>query len=281
MKINFRGIWMFLLAALFLAAGNSVFAKGGFIELPGNFDGTSNVLDNQWWPQSEGEVLVYIEEADDECIIGVVEIVTTFNQHKTTVNGVKVREVWDREFIDEAEDTECEGNIVDIGDWTLLESTLDWYAQDVGGNIWYFGEHTVATDHDECDNDTVGLDPVLGIEGCLDGSWQAGYDIWEDEADEDILAGIIMLTDPEKGQFYFQEFWEDEATDMGKVLNFKTIDTVTEGEQEGCVVIKEWVPLDPGNVEHKYYCYGHGLLLVEGNAGGKTVYTDLVDVIEP
>jgi hypothetical protein len=263
--------------ALMLFSGLAV-AKGGFIELPGDFDGSSNNISNPWWPMTPGSTLVYIEEDDDECVIGVLDIIETADQYMTEVNGVKVREVWDREFIDEDEESECDGNLDDIDDWELLESTLDWYAQDVDGNVWYFGEHTVATDHDECDHDTAGVDPVLDLEGCLDGSWRAGYDIWEDEVDEDILAGIIMLDMPVKGQFYFQEYWEDEATDMGKVLNFKDIETVFYGDQEGCVVTKEWVPLEPGNVEHKYYCYGKGLLLVEGNAGGKTVYTDLVDV---
>jgi hypothetical protein len=76
--------------------------------------------------------------------------------------------------------------------------------------------------------------------------------------------------------FYFQEFWEDNAADMGKVLNFKDIEAVLFEELEDCVVTKEWVPLEPGNVEHKYYCYDKGLVLVEGNAGGKTEWTDLV-----
>ncbi|MFT5138779.1 MAG: hypothetical protein ACI9H8_000716 [Lysobacterales bacterium] len=88
-----------------------------------------------------------------------------------------------------------------------------------------------------------------------------------------------MLTNPMMGQFYFQEFWEDEATDMGKVLSFKTVDSFLYGDVDDCVVIKEWVPLDPGNVEHKYYCYDKGLVLVEGNAGGKTVFADLVEVV--
>jgi hypothetical protein len=269
-------IWSIALAML---GSSAALAKGGFVELPGNFDGNSNDITNPWWPQNPGSRLVYIELDDDECIIGVLDVLTTVNQYKTEVNGVQVREVLDREFVDESGD--CDGNTANIGDWELLESTLDWFAQDVGGNVWYLGEYTVATDEDECDHPTAGVDPVLGIEGCLDGSWQAGFDIWEAEVDEDILAGIIMLSAPEKGQFYFQEYWEEEATDMGKVLNFKDIDTVLFGAQQDCLVTKEWEPLEPGNVEHKYYCHGKGLLLIEGNAGGKTVWTDLVLVIDP
>jgi len=273
-----RGTWTLLVVLAALASGNA-FAKGGLVELPLDFDGSSNDITNDWWPLEPGSRLVYIEEDEDECIIGVLDIRTTINQYRTVVDGVNVREVLDREFVDETET--CDGDTSNIGDWELLESTLDWYAQDIAGNVWYFGEHTVATDHDECDHPTDGVDAVLGIEGCLDGSWETGYDIWEEAADADILPGIIMLTSPEKGQFYFQEFWEDEATDMGKVLNFKDVESVWYGEAEGCVEIKEWVPLDPGNVEHKFYCEGQGLVLVEGNAGGKTVWTDLVEVIDP
>ena len=124
-----------------------------------------------------------------------------------------------------------------------VESTLDWYAQDVDGNIWYFGEHSVATDHEECDHPTNGDDPILGLDGCLDGSWEA------------------------------------EAEDMGKILNFKKVDSeALDTTFYGCVVIKEWVPLEPGSIEHKYFCRDIGLVQVEGNAGGKTEWTYLVEV---
>lgn len=119
--------------------------------------------------------------------------------------------------------------------------------------------------------------PVWGLEGCLDGSWEAGADI--EGIGMDAEEGIIMLTSPEKGQFYFQEFYEGIAEDMGKILNFKPVESdFYQAELDGCVMIKEWVPLEGGNVEHKYYCYGYGLIQVEGNAGGKTEWTYLVDI---
>jgi len=140
------------------------------------------------------------------------------------------------------------------------------------------GEHSIAfgEDPDECDNYTLS-DSVWSLEGCLDGSWEAGTDIWTETIDPEIREGIIMLDDPKKGLFYFQEFWEDEAEDMAKVLNFKPVDSLF-GDFEGCLVMKEWVPLEPGNVEHKYYCEDLGLVLVEGNAGGPTVYEELIFV---
>lgn len=278
MRRRENGLRIAAVAVLALVAGAPAIA-GGLVELPRNFDATSNDISNSWWPLAPGARLIYIEEADDECIVGVVDVIPTASQSRTMVDGVAVREVWDREFVDNVGD--CDADTADIGDWELLETTFDWYAQDVGGNVWYFGEFTVAFDHDECDHPITAAEGPFFADGCRDGSWEAGYDIWEEIADSDILPGIIMLDEPKKGQFYFQEFWEDEATDKAKILNFVDVDTFLFGEQEGCVKIKEWVPLEPGNVEHKYYCLDRGLVLVAGIAGGKTVWTDLVEVVDP
>jgi hypothetical protein len=78
------------------------------------------------------------------------------------------------------------------------------------------------------------------------------------------------------GVFYFQEFYEGEARDMGKILNYRTVDTFLFGDVRDCVRIKEYSPLDPGAVEHKYYCGNLGL--VEENSGGKTVFETLINV---
>ena len=284
--MNTQRIVFVLLVAIALLASTSALA-GGLVELTGDFDGTSNHVDNPWFPLDPGQQSIFIEEADDECEIIVIDVIATANQSRTSVNGVLVREVLDRAYFDESGEF-CEDGSGDPDDWELLEITLDWYAQDVNGNVWYTGEHSIATDHDECDHDSEEPDPIFhnyfmstDITGCLDGSWEAGYDIWDEEIDEDILAGIIMLANPEKGDFYFQEYWEDEATDMGKVLNFKDVDTVVYGEQEACLVTKDWVPLDPGSIENKYFCHGLGLVLEKGTAGGKTGYSIQVEVTDP
>jgi len=274
------------LSALTLLAPGEVLA-GGLVELPGDFDGTSNIVDNPWYPLIPGQRSIWIEEADDECQVIIIDVITSPNQSRASVNGVLVREVLDRVFLDESGDF-CAEAVGDPDDWELVEITLDWFAQDVDGNVWYTGEHSVATDHEECEHPSDDPDPIFhnyfmptDVTGCLDGSWEAGHDIWEDEADEDILAGIYMLADPQKGDFYFQEYWEDEATDMAKVLNFSTVDTVLFGEQAGCLVTKDWVPLEPGSIEHKAYCYGLGQVLETGVAGGKTTHVILVDVMDP
>lgn len=230
-------------------------AAGGLQEINGVFDADSDLITNPWWPLDDFETLVYFEEGDDECVVDILEILDTAK----TVDGVEVQEVLDQEFLDE----DCDGNGEE-----LLESTLDWYAQDTSGNIWYFGEATVSYDWDECDNPD-------GAGGCLDGSWEAGQDVFGVGSLAE--AGILLLAVPEHGAFYFQEYYEDVAVDMAKVLNFKTVDTFLFGEQENCLVTKEWSPLERGAVEQKYYCEGLGLVLIAELSGGKTLWVHLVD----
>lgn len=266
-----------LTVLLALPAGNAM--AGGFVDLyPATFPADAYNLTNPWWPLGSGNRYVYFEE--DECVLGIVDVLPAITKE---IKGVDVRTVLDREYEFSNEDDDCDGETdydnPDPEDWELVEITYDWYAQDVDGNIWYMGEHSVAFGEDpaECDHYVLD-DGVFGEEGCMDGSWLAGTDIWEEEPDAEIREGIIMLDEPQKGLFYFQEYWEEEATDMAKILKFKKVDEGLYDEQEGCLVTKEWVPLEPGNVEHKYYCYGLGLVLVEGNAGGPTVFEELIYV---
>ena len=196
---------MFFIVVISLLTCGTLSAKGGFIELEPEFDSDSIDLSNAWWPLPEGLVQVHLAEEDDECVISVLNVMPWVGDFAKTVtiegDQVKARTVMDREFIDDV--GECDGDMDEMDDWELLEITLDWYAQDVFENIWYVGEHTIALEEDECEHQSADPDPILGETGCLDGSWEVGYDIWEDEADEEILAGIIMLDAPEKGMFYF------------------------------------------------------------------------------
>lgn len=246
----------------FLLLSQSAVA-GGFLEIDDAvFDANSNDLTNAWWPLPEGTRFTYFVEGEGECNVVLVDVLPTAAQSRTHVAGVAVREVLDEAWLDE----DCD-MIPDV----LLESTRDWYAQDVDGNEWYFGEDTVSFDFDECDHPD-------GMGGCKDGSWEAGADV----AGVGTVAkeGIIMLAWPagQTGVFYFQEYYEDEAEDMAKIMNLRTVDSPLYGEVEGCVRIKEFSPLHPGEIEHKYYCEGLGLLVVEENSGGKTVFETLIDV---
>jgi hypothetical protein len=129
----------------------------------------------------------------------------------------------------------------------LVEDTFDWFAQNVDGNVWYFGEDT--KELDENGN-------VISTEG----SWEAGVD--------GAQAGIIMLADPKKGDRYQQELAPGVAEDMAQVLGFKESLCVRYGCFEDVLVTKEWSPLEKGVVEHKYYAEGVGFIFGDMVKGG-------------
>jgi hypothetical protein len=123
----------------------------------------------------------------------------------------------------------------------VVEDTLDWYAQDRDGNVWYFGE------------DTKEKDPLTGEVISTEGSWLAG----ENDAD----AGFIMLADPQVGVRYYQEFARGVAEDQAKVMSLDESATVTYGSFDHLLLTKETTRFDPGVVENKYYALGVGFIL--------------------
>lgn len=132
-------------------------------------------------------------------------------------------------------------------DGVLVEETFDWFAQDRAGNVWYFGE------------DSRELDPdgnVISTEG----SWEAGVD--------EAQPGIIMLADPHVGDRYRQELAPGVAEDMAMVLSLDKSQCVPYGCFDDLLLTKEWSPLDPGVVEHKYYAEGVGFILSVMVKGG-------------
>ena len=129
-----------------------------------------------------------------------------------------------------------------MGDGNLTEKTFDYYAQDKKGNVWYFGEDTKEYENGK----------VVSTKG----SWEAGVD--------GAKPGFIMQADPKVGETYRQEYYEGEAEDMAKVLSLSESVTVPYGSFDQVLVTKEWTPLEPGLVEHKYYAPGVGPL---GNPG--------------
>lgn len=141
-------------------------------------------------------------------------------------------------------------------DGVLVEETFDWYAQDVEGNVWYFGE------------DSKELDPdgnVISTEG----SWQAGVD--------GARPGIIMRADPQVGDRYYQEFAPGVAEDQARVLSLDESACVRTGCFDNLLLTKEWTQLEPGVAEHKYYAEGIGFILGVMVRGGDE-HTELVRI---
>lgn len=137
----------------------------------------------------------------------------------------------------------------------MVEDTFDWYAEDKQGNVWYFGEDSREIENGE----------VVSNEG----SWEAGVD--------GALPGIIMLANPIAGMWYRQEYYQDEAEDVGQVLSLNESLTVPYGTFNNCLKTAEWNLLEEGIVENKIYAAGVGLLraiAVEGETG----FEDLVEI---
>jgi hypothetical protein len=129
--------------------------------------------------------------------------------------------------------------VVDDRVWAhgkLSEKTYDWYAQDEKGNVWYFGEDT--------------KEYKKGGKVSTEGSWEASKD--------GAKPGVIMQAHPEVGQTYRQEYKKGSAEDTAKVLALNGSVKVPYGSFEHAVVTKEWSPLEPGVVAHKYYAAGRG-----------------------
>jgi hypothetical protein len=119
----------------------------------------------------------------------------------------------------------------------LAERTTDWYAQDKAGNVWYFGESTAE----------------LGLTGKVTsraGSWRAGVD--------GARPGIFMPANPRVGQAGQQEFYRGQAEDHFAVLALAVSVRVPYGSFAKALLTREWTPLEPGTLDHKFYVRGIG-----------------------
>jgi hypothetical protein len=128
----------------------------------------------------------------------------------------------------------------------LAEDTFDWYAQDDAGNVWYFGEDTKEFD---------GQGNVISTAG----SWEAGVD--------GAVPGIIMLSDPGKGDSYRQEFAPAVAEDAATVLSVSDTVTVPYGTFGDVLRTADFSCLESG-VDYKSYARGVGFIF--SVAGGST-----------
>ena len=149
-------------------------------------------------------------------------------------------------------------DVVEVGG-QVIEDTEDWFAQDVQGNVWYFGE--------------IAQDFVNGELVSIEGSWKAGVD--------GAKAGIVMKAPPVVGETYRQEFSLGNAEDVATVLSITATETSPFASCTGtCVQTKDFTPLDPEAIENKYYAPGVGMILeVAVDATGTPIPGTRVELI--
>ncbi|MCA9322522.1 MAG: hypothetical protein KDB53_17400, partial [Planctomycetes bacterium] len=174
---------------------------------------SSNVT-NPFLPLVVGRTLVY-EKITPE---GLEHIEVETLPMTQMINGVDCRVVRDTVTLD----------------GVLVEDTIDWFAQDVAGNVWYFGEISKNYDED-------------GLLDNLDGSWRWGK--------EGARPGIVMLANPAMGDVYRNEFLVNEAEDVAEVLATNVSVSIGLGNYSGCLQTLDFTPLDPDPdaEEHKFY----------------------------
>ena len=136
----------------------------------------------------------------------------------------------------------------------LEERTEDYYTQDSQGRVWYFGERTAELDRQGHVKNTSG-------------SWLAGV--------HGAQPGIFMFTHPRPGQSARQEYYKGQAEDHFQVLRLDESLKVPYGSFDHALLTKEWTPLEPGVIDHKYYVRGIGTVL-EKTAKGPVERNELV-----
>ncbi len=136
----------------------------------------------------------------------------------------------------------------------LEERAEDYYTQDSQGRVWYFGEKTAELDQQGHVKNTSG-------------SWLAGV--------RGAKPGIFMFTHPAPGHSARQEYYKGEAEDHFQVLRLETSVKVPFIATKRALLTKEWTPLEPGVIDHKYYARGIGTVL-ERTAKGPLERNELV-----
>lgn len=180
---------------------------------PGNFVTRVN---NPLWPLLPGTGFHYrgvrgtIAQRDDEIV----------TQQKTRILGIACTVV--RDTVSER------GHAV--------ERTLDYYAQDRQGNVWYMGE------------DAYELQRGRFVKAS--DSWRAGVNGGK--------PGIIMPATPKAGDRYRQEYYPPgKALDEADVVGYRGPVTVPYGTFKRVLATSEFSPLEP-QTERKYYVRGVG-----------------------
>jgi hypothetical protein len=197
-------------------------------------DNYTTTIDNPLFPLVPGTTFVYQGQSPD----GLERDEFAVTHNTRTILGVTCVEVRDTVTVD----------------GVLKEDTLDWFAQDLAGNVWYFGENSKGIDG--------------GLVTSLEGSWEAGVD--------GAQPGIVMEAHPAVGDFYRQEFLLNEAEDLAEVSSVDETVTLSDNSMfTHCLKTTETSPLEPDSQESKFYAPNVGNVLVVE----EDLTSELIDII--
>ena len=172
----------------------------------------STAIDNPFFPYPEGKIVILEDQT------AKVQI-TSLNKIET-VAGVETRVIEEREWEDD----------------TLLEISLNYFAQAKDGTVCYFGE-----DVDIYEN---------GVVNSHGGAWRAG--------EGSNKPGIIMPANPTVGQSYQQEVAPGIAEDRAEHFSIEKSFSTPAGVFENILLVKE----TPDST--KRYAKGVGLIFDDG-----------------
>jgi hypothetical protein len=241
LKITATAVAAGVLALVVGVAANAGPAKGSGlpqfdepVELnPADF--SANV-DNKKWPMTVGSKWVYrvVDTADGSVMRQVIKVT---DQTKLIADGIEARVVKDV--------------VTDHG--KPVEVTDDWYAQDSKGNVWYFGEHTIAFEHGR---------PVDN------GSWEAGID--------GAMPGVALPAKPKIGLSYREEYSKGVAEDQSRVILLDAQAEVPAGHYKNVLMTEDFSPLEPKVSELKFYAKGSGQAVLSVDVSDGTDREELV-----
>jgi hypothetical protein len=214
------------------AAAVATMHHGAATAAPVDPAGFSHPRANPWFPLQPGTVTLLRGTDEGRHLRERVEVTRVTR----TIQGVRTTVVRD---------------VLRRHDGTLAERTVDWYAADDAGNVWYFGERTATYDrHGHLDS--------------REGSWQAGV--------HGARAGLVMPADPQPTDAYRQEYWAGHAEDQAWVVARRAHVRTPLRSFGDALRTLEWSRLEPRVVSVKLYARGVGIVREHDLAGGTETF---------
>lgn len=193
---------------------------------PANVDPTlfanSTAINNKYFNLPVGRKLVYEGDTNEE---GKERVEITVPGDTKVILGVTTLIYIDKVWLDDE----------------LVEYTKDYLAQDIYGNVWYFGEDV--NNYED------------GVLKDHEGAWLAGVD--------GAQPGIWIKSTHITGDSYKQEYYQGKAEDMRDVSSVGEPLKVRMGSYTDCIKMYDWTPLDKDSREFKHYCSEVGAMVLE------------------